>query len=158
MSGAQKTERSEAAIAANGRVDRNVMRLWCCGCGCDVDARLTNGAEIYPHRDDLRSLPFWRCDACGNFVGCHHKTKNRTEPLGCIPTPELKEARKHLHALIDPIWQSGRMGRRELYEAISREVGWNYHTAKTRTIEEARAAYRAAQKLAHNLVVDSTDD
>ena len=150
MSGARKTERSETAIAANGRVDRNVMRVWCCGCGCDVDARLTDGREIYPHRADLRSLPFWRCDTCGNFVGCHHKTKNRTAPLGCIPTPELKEARKHLHALIDPIWQSGRMGRRELYEAISREVGWNYHTAKTRTIEEARAAYKAAQKLAHN--------
>lgn len=126
------------------------QQIHCCGCGGKVDARLTNGRELYPHRPDLAKLPFWRCDACGNFVGCHHKTKNRTAPLGCIPTPELKEARKHLHALIDPIRQSGRMSRRDVYAAISSEVGWNYHTAKTRTLDEARAAYRAAQKLAAN--------
>jgi hypothetical protein len=113
-----------------------------------VDARLTDGGEIYPHRPDLYELPFWRCDGCRNFVGCHHKTRNRTAPLGCIPTAELKEARKHLHALIDPIWQSGKMGRKELYAAISRDVGWNYHTATTRTIEEARTASRAASKYA----------
>lgn len=120
--------------------------IWCCGCGAYVDARLTDGREIYPHRPDLRSLPFWRCDACGNFVGCHHKTKNRTRPLGCIPTTELKEARKHLHALIDPIWQSGKMSRRDLYAAISRDLGWKYHTAEIRTIVEARKVYRVARK------------
>jgi hypothetical protein len=121
--------------------------IYCCACAGDVAARLTDGGEIYPHRPDLKSLPFWRCDACRNFVGCHHKTKNRTEPLGCIPTAELKEARKKLHALIDPIWQSGKMGRRQVYAAISRELGWDYHTAKTRTIEEARAAYRVALQI-----------
>jgi hypothetical protein len=122
-------------------------RLYCCACAGDVDARLTDGRETYPHRADLAKLPFWRCDACRNFVGCHHKTKNRTAPLGCIPSPELKEARKHLHALIDPIWQSGRMPRRKLYEAISARVGWNYHTAKTRSVDEARTAYRAVQAI-----------
>jgi zinc-finger-containing domain len=134
--------------AVGPRLEPTVRRIHCCACTQEVDARLTDGGEIYPHRPDLHSLPFWRCNTCLNFVGCHHKTKNRTEPLGCIPTAELKEARKKLHALIDPIWQSGKMGRRELYEAISREVGWNYHTAKTRTMDEARAAYRAARKYA----------
>ena len=129
-------------------MSRTVKKIFCCGCQTNVSARLTTGKEVYRHRPDLASLPFWKCDGCGNTVGCHHKTKNRTAPLGYIPTPELKEARKQLHALIDPIWQSGKMGRRELYEAISREVGWNYHTAKTRTMEEARAAYRAARKYA----------
>lgn len=65
--------------------------IFCCGCGVDVQARLTDVAEIYPHRDDLHSLPFWRCDACGNSVGCHHKTQNPTRPLGCIPTNEIKK-------------------------------------------------------------------
>ena len=64
--------------------------IFCCGCQSDVQARLTDGAEIYAHRRDLASLPFWKCDACGNFVGCHHKTKHRTRPLGCIPTKEIK--------------------------------------------------------------------
>lgn len=120
--------------------------LHCCGCGVDVSARLTDGGEIYPHRPDLSGLPFWKCDACGNFVGCHHKTKDRTNPLGCIPTPELREARRHIHALIDPVWQSGEIDRKKLYGCISAEIGWKYHTAKIRTMDEARAVYRAAQK------------
>ncbi len=143
-----KYEDAQVVAAVGSPLEPTVRRIHCCGCGGKVGARLTDGREIYPHRPDLRSLPFWRCDACGNFVGCHHKTKNRTEPLGCIPTAELKEARKKLHALIDPIWQSGKMGRRELYAAMSRDLGWEYHTAKTRTMDEARAAYRAARKYA----------
>lgn len=142
------TTPQEPLPAVGAQVERGVRRIHCCACTREVDARLTDGGEIYPHRADLRSLPFWRCDACGNFVGCHHQTKNRAEPLGCIPTAELKEARKKLHALIDPIWQSGKMGRRELYAAMSRDLGWEYHTAKTRTMDEARAAYRAARKYA----------
>lgn len=144
----QMQDEATNRAAVGSPVDRSVRRIHCCGCSGDVDARLTDGGEIYPHRPDLRSLPFWRCDACGNFVGCHHKTADRTRPLGCIPTAELKEARKMLHALIDPIWQSGKMSRRELYAAIGRDLGREYHTAETRTMDEARAAYRAARKYA----------
>ena len=125
--------------------------IYCCGCGKDVSARLTDGREIYPHRSDLYALPFWRCDACKNFVGCHHKTKNPTAPLGCIPTPEIKNARNHIHALLDPIWQSGKMKRTALYAEISKRVGWNYHTAKIRSVDEARTVYREIKKLAKEL-------
>ncbi len=62
------------------------MLIYCCGCNEKIKARLTNGEEIYPHRTDLYLLPFWKCDSCGNFVGCHHKTDNPTKPLGCIPS------------------------------------------------------------------------
>lgn len=126
------------------------MRLHCCGCGVDVTARLTDGGEIYPHRPDLAEFPFWKCDACGNHVGCHHKTSNRTAPLGCIPTPELRNARQHIHALIDPAYKSGIITRKKLYACISAEVGWSYHTAKIRTLDEARAVYRAAQRCISN--------
>ncbi len=122
--------------------------LWCCGCDGDVDARLTSGAEVYPHRKDLYDLPFWKCDGCGNFVGCHHKTKNRTAPLGCIPTPELKAARQRIHALLDPIWKSGAMGRKEIYAKISERIGWTYHTARIRNMADVNAvldAIKAAQ-------------
>jgi len=132
------------------RLDRLVMRLHCCACGGEVEARLTNGGEIYPHRSDLFSLPFWKCDNCGNFVGCHHKTKDRTRPLGCIPTQEIKNARKHIHALIDPIWESGKMTRKSLYCELAVTLGREYHTADIRTIDEARAIYRKARELAHN--------
>jgi len=118
------------------------MKIYCCGCEKEIVASLTDGAEIYPHRSDLQHLPFWKCDSCGNFVGCHHKTKNRTRPLGCIPTREIRNARKEIHKALDPIWQSGRVDRKTLYAAISEHLGWTFHTAKIRSIEDAREVYR----------------
>lgn len=123
------------------------MELYCCGCEDKVKARLTNGSEIYPHRQDLSKLPFWKCDKCKNFVGCHYKTKNRTAPLGCIPTKELKNARKHIHLVLDPLWKSGKFTRNGLYKQISVRFEWKYHTAKIRNIEEAREIYRFVKSL-----------
>lgn len=128
-----------------------MMDIWCCGCGEKVAARLTNGVEVYAHRSDLYDLPFWKCDACGNHVGCHHKTAERTRPLGCIPTPEIKSARQNLHRLIDPIWKSKKMSRGEVYRSIAREMGvTSYHTADLRSLEEARRAYAAAKTVARS--------
>lgn len=123
------------------------MMIYCCQCAKEVDAQLTNGREIYPHRPDLHDLPFWKCDTCYNYVGCHYKSKNRTNPLGCIPNSEMRKARRHIHDLIDPVWKSGKIGRSSLYQQISAQTGKPYHTANIRTIEEARAVYRAARDI-----------
>jgi hypothetical protein len=120
--------------------------IYCCGCEHKVNARLTDGAEVYPHRNDLKHLPFWKCDACGNYVGCHHKTKNRTQPLGNIPTPELRNARNHIHKLLDPLWQSGSYKRKSLYCELSEAIGWKYHTAKIKSLEEAREVYKLIKR------------
>lgn len=122
--------------------------IHCCGCDQNVKARLTDGTEIYPHREDLSGLPFWKCDACGNFVGCHHKTKNRTNPLGCIPTPEIKNARSHIHQILDPLWRNGRWSRKTLYAEIAKRMDRKeYHTAEIRTVEEAREVYRIVKSI-----------
>jgi len=127
--------------------------IFCCGCGKKVNAWLTNGADVYPHRPDLSDLPFWKCDACGNFVGCHHKTKNRTHPLGAIPTQEIKRARQHIHRLLDPVWQSGKVSRKDCYgfiaDALDRK---SYHTANIRTIEEAREVYKIVRQLKRDIL------
>lgn len=123
--------------------------IYCCGCGQDVEARLTDGREVYPHRPDLANLPFWKCDACKNYVGCHWKTKDRTRPLGNIPTKELKNARQYIHRILDPIWKNGKMPRGKVYARIARELGLEeYHTAEIRTIEEARRVYTIVKGLA----------
>jgi hypothetical protein len=128
------------------------MDLFCCGCVREVDARLTDGKEIYPHRPDLAALPFWRCDTCKNFVGCHHKTDDRTRPLGCIPTKEIKGARQHIHRILDPLWKSGDIPRKALYQKIADRIGReNYHTANIRSLEEARQIYRIVQDIAKEL-------
>jgi len=121
--------------------------LFCCGCQQKVQARLTIGGEIYPHRRDLHELPFWRCDTCGNYVGCHHKTNNPTNPLGNIPTPELRNARQHIHRILDPMWKTGRIKRSRLYGMISERLGWQYHTAAIRNVEEARKVYSIVKEI-----------
>ena len=125
--------------------------IWCCGCNGETEARLTTGVEIYPHRRDISDLPFWRCDKCGNFVGCHHKTDDKTRPLGCLPTPEIKAARQHIHRILDPIWKSGRMSRGKVYALLSQKMGREYHTAEIKTVEEAREVYRHIAELDRSL-------
>jgi hypothetical protein len=54
---------------------------------CRTPARLTRGAEVYPHRLDLREKPFWLCDGCGAFCGCH---PNTTRSLGSPADAETR--------------------------------------------------------------------
>ena len=130
-------------------------KIYCCGCGGVVDARLTTGKEIYPHRRDLYHLPFWKCDVCFNFVGCHHKTDKPTRPLGIIPTPEIKNARKHIHALLDPLWQSGRIRRAKIYAMLSEFIGKPYHTGEIDSVETAREIYREIMRIKKSLQRDA---
>jgi len=123
------------------------MEIYCCGCEKKVKTRLTDGSEIYPHRPDLKKIPFWKCDICGNYVGCHHKTKNRTQPLGCIPTNEIKQARMKIHSAIDPIWKSGEMKRNEIYKIIGDRIGRKYHTANIRSVEEAEVVMKIVDEI-----------
>ena len=121
--------------------------MYCMGCEKDVIARLTDGSERYPHRKDLANIPFWHCDACGAWVGCHHKTKTPTRPLGILATPEMLEARKAIHNLIDPIWKSGEYERRDIYAYITKKIGWDYHTGELRSMDEARQVWKIAADL-----------
>lgn len=123
-------------------------KIYCCGCGGKVSAKLTDGSKIYPHRPDLGNLPFWLCSTCGNYVGCHHKTKDRTRPLGDIPTREVRNARQHIHRILDPLWKSGRFRRGEIYQMISNRIGYQFHTAEILSVQQAREVYRIIQEIA----------
>jgi hypothetical protein len=113
------------------------MKIVCCGCnGKKIDARLTNGSEIYPHREDLYDLPFWKCDTCKNFVGCHYKSDNKTNPLGCIATKEIKAKRIGIHQILDPLWKSGKHKRRYIYRWLGKNLGYPYHTGNIKNLEE----------------------
>lgn len=127
------------------------MIIYCCQCKQDVDSLLVTGKDVYGHRKDLHSLPFWRCNTCRNFVGCHHKTKNRTKPLGVIANKEIKNARIHIHALLDPIWQKKRLPSGVIYAKINEKLGYPYHTAEIRDIDVAREVYRIVREIARGL-------
>lgn len=96
-------------------------------------------------------MNFWKCDTCKNYVGCHDRGMSE-RPLGCIPNKEIKNARMHIHALIDPLWKEGKVPRGKIYSMIAKELGYSeYHTAEIPTIEEARKVYIAAKKIIKSL-------
>lgn len=115
-------------------------KIYCCPCQQYVEANEISGREAYPHRADLQSKLFWQCPHCLHFVGSHADGK----PLGVIPTKALREARKHIHARLDPLHKTqsrNRWTRKALYKAISKRLGYEYHTAELRSIEEARKVW-----------------
>jgi len=130
------------------------MKFYCVKCEKEIIARLTDGEEIYSHRPDLYDLPFWVCDGCKNYIGCHHKTKNRTQPLGRnIPTKELRNARQQIHKILDPIWKSKKMKRKKLYNLIAEKMGRKkYHTGDMYSMNEARKVYQVVAEINNSLI------
>lgn len=112
--------------------------IYCVKCRKNRNCELVTGKEIYPHRPDLYELCFYKCPKCGNYVGCH---KGTNRPLGVIPTPELRQARMKVHAKLDPLWKNGIIERNKLYKMLSDELGYKYHTAETRSIEQCLQVY-----------------
>ena len=134
--------------------------IYCTNCERNVQARLTSGAEIYPHRPDLCDVPFWKCVSCGNYVGCHWKSTHPTKPLGVIPTPELRLARNKIHAVLDPLWKKGHIERKALYQRMGNAFGhkFQYHTAMIRSVEEAEIALKAAFQIKDELLGKSPQE
>ena len=116
------------------------MLIFCCECKKKVDARLTDGNEIYPHRPDLENIPYWKCDTCGNYVGCHYKTNNPTSPLGPISTYAIRKKRRKIHFILDQLWKNSdnpKVERKAVYAKLSERLGYNYHTGYIRSEDEA---------------------
>ena len=118
------------------------MNIFCCNCNKEVNTILTTGEEIYPHREDLYKLNFYKCSCCGNFVGCHKNYNKFPKPLGVIASKEIKEKRIEIHNIIDPIFISGKIERKKIYKLLSNSLGYSYHTANIKTIEEANKVIR----------------
>lgn len=73
--------------------------LPCADCG--GKSTCVTGKEIYPHRPDLYSKRFWRCE-CGAYCGCH---PGSTFPLGSPAGSETRKARNAAHDAFDPLWE-----------------------------------------------------
>ena len=131
------------------------LKIYCTCCNKDVPAELVNGRKIYPHREDLKQLLFWQCDTCNNYVGCHKNPRRALEPLGVISTPEIRNARRHIHELLDPIWQNGQMSRSDLYREIGSRLGYVFHTANIKSLEEGRKVWKIIKEIQKELHVNN---
>lgn len=127
-----------------GQSELKTMQVKCLPCGGYVSAELVHGDDVYPHRPDLHDKMFYRCPHCGGFVGCHPHTVN---PLGCIPTEEIKRGRLYIHNTIDPLWKRKLISRKEIYKRLSAAVGYSYHNGQVDNIKDLRKAYAEAKKI-----------
>lgn len=87
---------------------------------CEKPARLTSGAELYPHWEDLQYVQVWQCKPCGARVGCHNNT---TVPKGTLANAELRKLRIEAHNAFDPIWRKGNKNRSEAYTWLAKKMG-----------------------------------
>lgn len=94
---------------------------------CKQEAEWVENREIYG-RNYGKSYMCYLCRNCDAYVGCHNNSRT---PLGVMANKELRDWRKKVHAVIDPIWQSGQMSRGAVYGKISHELGFSYHTGES---------------------------
>ncbi|CAN7332747.1 zinc-finger-containing protein [Rhizobacter sp. LjRoot28] len=86
---------------------------------CQQPAELHGGLAVYPDRKDLANRSFWVCWNCNAWVGCHNGTD---QPFGGLANEELRHARISAHKSFDPLWEQGRMTRREAYAWLSKTL------------------------------------
>lgn len=60
------------------------------------------------------------CLCCGAATGCHPQS---VYPLGTMADAATRKARSAVHALLDPMWQSGGMTRNEAYARLAQLMG-----------------------------------
>lgn len=105
-------------------------------CFCGSSSSLRSNGLIYNGRE-YGNGKAWICDrypACRGSVGTHPDGK----PLGTIVDSETKKLRMNVHAVIDPLWKSGKMKRGWVYSRLSKAIGRPYHTGET-TADDCRA-------------------
>ena len=122
--------------------------IHCCGCKKKVFAEKKSGEEIYKHRKDLKDLTFWQCPFCELYVGSHKETN---EPLGVIPTKEMKDLRMEIHNILDPLWKDGKITRGKIYRRMSGFFKKEYHTASLSTMEEHNLALTYANIIKNDI-------
>ena len=127
---------------------------------CLQAAQLVTGADIYRGSPELASKPYWRCEPCQTWCGCHAGTN---KPLGIPADKATRDARQHVHKdVLDPLWQGAinalgyepedekaraiirNVARKRVYEYLANRMGLT--RAETHTglfsIEQCRQAYR----------------
>ena len=102
---------------------------------CNQPARFVDNAEIYNGKRYGKSYMMWYCRPCDAYVGVHHNNPNT--PLGTMANKELREWRKKAHSLFDPMWQSGKMTRKQAYRWIKEQTGRWIHMGES-TIDDCK--------------------
>jgi len=101
------------------------IKVFCPYCG--KEAEWVENRAIYG-KNYGKSYMCYLCKDCDAYVGCENNTRR---PLGTMANRELREWRKRVHAVIDPLWRSGKLSRDVVYTKLSDMLGYEYHTAES---------------------------
>lgn len=135
-------------VAIDVRRDYLRRPLECSYCG--QATAVWTGAQLYCTAGlELSRKKFHVCDPCKAWVGCH-KDSARLLPLGTVANLELRKLRSRVHALLDPLWQRGAMGRKEAYAWLAGRMGITAELAHV-------ALFREPQCMAAILILSCKD-
>lgn len=111
------------------------MKGYCCECGKNVALELVGGKDIYPHREDLYHLEFWRCPKCKNYTGKYEGE------YPTLPSDHIRKCRYIAHRQLDSIWRDRKL-KGEYYSYMSNIFKRDFHWGMVRSDKEAdRALY-----------------
>lgn len=84
---------------------------------CNNEVVLVSNADIYgkSHGNGMA----YSCTHCDARVGVHPDLKT---PLGRLANKELRESKKRVHSLFDPLWRNGSMSRTEAYAYLANKL------------------------------------
>lgn len=97
---------------------------------CGKEAELVGGDKVYGGNEKYNNISVWRCEDCDAWVGCHPENmrygRTGIEPLGTLAKQDLRDARRLVHSVFDPIWKEGAFsgpgGRRKAYAELARRL------------------------------------
>ena len=120
---------------------------------CGAECRDALGSEIWPNRPDLAERVIWVCvtPGCGARVGSHPDGR----PLGTAANEELRKARAHVHAILDPIWK--RAAGHPAYASSFPPGASQAERKKARAVITQTARHRVYRFLAHRMGLDFDD-
>ena len=90
---------------------------------CKIPAVCVDSKAIYGKHTSYG--PVWACPnrpaGCDCYIGCHPRSNRPLGPV--LATREVRQARMRAHDAFDPMWRSGKMGRKKAYSWLARRLG-----------------------------------
>ena len=109
---------------------------------CKNPAEWVENWEVYGMNYG-KSYMIWLCRLCDAYVGCHNNTR---EPRGkYLAKADLRKARMAAHAVIDPLWKSGKYKRNTVYLRLKEAFGKEVHVGNTSSVEECEEIIKTAK-------------
>lgn len=111
-----------------------------CDC-CGAKTIELRSHDVLYNGEEYGEWPYiYYCDCCGASVGVHPFS---VYPLGVMADAATRSARSAVHAIIDPLWKSGRFTRGQVYSMMARLTGRrSFHTGEL-SKDECHAAVAA---------------